>query len=180
MKIFLDPGHGGIAEGAVSESGLKESDVTLDICKRLGDILEDNGYDVKYSRTNNETVSLYERAMMANNWGADYFVSVHCNAADSENANGTETFFYPNSTKGGELALWIQDELVNKIELRDRGIKNANFAVLRLTKMPAVLVETAFISNPTEAELLADPDFRQKCAEGIAEGIINYLQISNG
>lgn len=176
-KICIDPGHGGMDPGAVGPTGLKEKDIVFDIATRLGKILTANGINIKYTRKTDIFVGLSERAAIANKWGADYFVSVHCNAATSRSAGGTETYHYAGSAKGKALANCIQTELVNTLKLTNRGIKTANFAVLRETSMPAVLAEVAFISNPAEEKKLADPAFRQKAAEAIARGICKYLGI---
>lgn len=177
-KVMLDPGHGGKDPGAVGPTGLKEKDVTLDISKRVGSLLAANGVTISYSRTGDTFLSLSSIAAAANNWKADYFVSIHCNAFTSRAVNGTETFYYPGSSKGKTLASCIQVELVNALKLIDRGVKTAKFVVLEETKMPAVLTEVAFISNPEEEKKLADPAFRQKAAEGIARGICKHLGIS--
>lgn len=175
-KVALDPGHGK-DPGAVGPTGLKEKDVAFDITTRLGKLLTSNGINIKYTRTADAFVGLSERAVIANRWGADYFVSVHCNAATTSSASGTETYHYAGSAKGKALANCIQTELVNTLKLTNRGIKTANFAVLRETSMPAVLAEVAFISNPAEEKKLADSAFRQKAAEAIARGICKYLGI---
>ncbi len=176
MKVFIDPGHGGYDSGAVSSSnGLKESETNLNVSLRLGAILQSQGHTVRYSRTTDIYVSLGTRAAEANSWGADYFISVHCNSATDPQANGTETLFYRQGTTAEKLAGYVQKALVAANGLRDRGIKQRNLAVLRLTKMPAILTELAFISNPREAYLLSTSEFRQKCAQGIANGFQNFL-----
>lgn len=177
MKIFIDPGHGGNDPGSVNENlGLTEAFVNLDTAKRLQSILNARGYETKMSRTTDTFVGLRERANMANEWGANYFISVHANSVDNPNANGTETLYYKNNTPGEALANEIQENLILQTNLADRGIKpRPNLAVLRLTNMPAVMAELAFISNPTEAALLATPEFRQKFAQGIADGLINFI-----
>ena len=176
MKIFIDAGHGGNNPGAISATGLKEADVNLDVALKLGRILESWGYDIMYSRTENVSVSLQERARMANTWGADYFVSIHCNSNENPIYGGTSTFFYREGTVAESFAYTVNNALVRQIELRNIGIFAANFAVLRLTSMPAILVELAFISNPAEAQLLSTNAFRQKCAIGIANGIAEFTQ----
>lgn len=176
MKIFLDPGHGGFDPGAVNTStGLKESDVNLDVALELGKLLESNGYLIKYSRTTDEPVSLDTRANMANEWSANYFVSIHCNSSVVETAKGTETFFYREGITSEKLAKVVQNELVDQIKTKDRGTSIANFAVLRLSFMPSILVELAFISNNEEAALLATKDFRNKCAKGIENGLVKFI-----
>ena len=174
MKIFVDAGHGGKNPGAIGTNGLHEADITLDIALKLGRILVNWGYEVNYSRTTDKTVSLSERARLANNWGADYFVSIHCNSNTNPNANGTSTYFYKKGTIAESFAQTVNNSLVRQIELKDLGIFSANFAVLRLTDMPAILVETAFISNAYEASLFSTNSFRQNCAIGIANGIAEF------
>lgn len=176
MKIFIDPGHGGNNPGAVGANGLREADVNLDVALRLGRILTEWGYEIMYSRTEDATVSLSQRANMANNWGADYFVSIHCNSNVNPVYRGTQTFYYRAGTTSQRFATVVNNALVAQIGLPDLGTASANFAVLRLTRMPAILVEMAFISNPTEAALLATPSFRENCAIGIANGIAEFTQ----
>ena len=174
MKIFLDAGHGGSNPGAIAPTGLEEATVNLDVTLRLGDILTARGYEVNYSRTTNQDVSLAERARLANNWGANYFVSIHCNSATNPTYNGTESFYYREGTTAERFAETVNTALVRQIGLKDLGVKARNLAVLRLTTMPATLVELAFLSNPREAQLLATDSFRENCAIGIANGIIEF------
>jgi len=177
MKIFIDPGHGGTDPGAVNQNfGITEASVNLDTANRLNNILTARGYETRMSRTTDTFVGLRERAEMANDWGADYFISVHSNANDNPSANGTETLYHRNNTRGERLANEIQKELILQTNRTDRGIvERPNLAVLRLTNMPAVMAELAFISNPEEAALLSTPEFRQKAAQGIADGITNFI-----
>jgi N-acetylmuramoyl-L-alanine amidase len=177
-KIMIDPGHGGKDPGAIGPSGLKEKDVNLDIAKRLGEILKVNGITVNYTRTTDIFVDLGDRAAIANRWGANYFVSVHCNAFTDRQAHGTETYCYDFGGEGEKLARKVQASLVKATGLRNRAdVKKAGFTVLKKTAMPAILVETAFISNPNEEKKLANSAFRQTVANGIASGICEYLGI---
>ncbi|MFV0441832.1 MAG: N-acetylmuramoyl-L-alanine amidase [Lachnospirales bacterium] len=177
MKIFLDPGHGGTDSGGISPyiDNFYEKNATLDICLRLERILLDRGYEVEMSRRIDTTVSLNERINKANNWGADYYVSVHVNSFTNPNANGVETYYYPTSENGEVLASEIQSQLVLETTLEDRGVKPRDLAVLRRTTMPAALAEIGFISNPLEGELLHQEHFRQLCAEAIADGITQTI-----
>ena len=181
MKVFIDPGHGGSDPGAVNESfGITEAFVNLDIAKRLQSILYARGYETMMSRTTDDFVGLRERANMANNWGANYFISVHSNASENPNANGTETLYHRENTTGERLANEIQVQLILQNNLSDRGIiPRPNLAVLRLTNMPAVMAEVAFISNPKEAALLASPEFRQQSAQAIADGFTNFINMNS-
>ncbi|MCD8158489.1 MAG: N-acetylmuramoyl-L-alanine amidase [Clostridiales bacterium] len=174
MKIFIDPGHGGVNPGAIGIDGLEEAEVNLDVSLRLGEILAGRGYDIEYSHMGDETLSLAERAKRANDWGADYYVSIHCNSNTDPSIGGTETFYYREGIRAQSFAETVNNALVAQINLRDIGIFARNLAVLRLTKMPAILVELAFLTNPTEARLLETPEFRQSCAVGLSNGIIEF------
>jgi len=177
MKIFIDPGHGGNDPGAVGPTGLMEKDVNLSIAIRVYQILKGHNIDARLTRSDDRRVELVERVQMANSANADYFVSIHINSATNSSATGTETFAYPYSINGLELAKYIQNNLVNEIGLANRGVKTANFLVLRETKMPAVLVEVAFINNPKEEKLLREQNFIKKAAEGMAKGILEFVGI---
>ena len=126
-----------------------------------------------------DTISadLSARANIANQSGADIFVSIHCNSADAPSAHGVETHSYPDSVQGKLLVQKLQARLVSALDLTDRGCKESNFAVVRMTNMPAALVEIAFISNTTEEALLANDEFQNKAALAIAQGICDYLGV---
>lgn len=173
-KIHLDAGHGGKDPGALG-NGLKEKDITLPVTLKVGSILNKYAIATTYSRTTDIFVELSERAQMANNTNADLFISIHTNAHNS-NAQGVETYSFPGSKNGARLAKCIQDSVLSsKLYTKNRGIKTAKFAVLRQTKMPAALIEMAFITNEQDARLLND--MRDDFAEAIAEGILDYLGI---
>lgn len=112
---------------------------------------------------------------MANNANVQYFVSIHANSASVSNAKGTEVYYSPGSANGEKLAKAIQDEVVKATNLYNRGIKTANFYVLRNTNASAALVETGFISNPTEEKLLKDNAFQEKMAQAIAKGVLRAI-----
>jgi len=183
--IVIDPGHASIQPGgwsdpgAVGPSKLYERDVVLDIGMTVSKLLKDKGANVIMTRTGNTNLTLGGRADVANNNKADIFVSIHTNANTSRAINGSSTYFYGNVNgqyqAREKLAKSIQKELVTSAQRKDLGILQSPFAVLKYTKVPSVLVETAFISNYEEEKLLADPGFRQKVAQGIAQGIENYF-----
>jgi N-acetylmuramoyl-L-alanine amidase len=177
VKIAIDPGHGGKDPGAVGPSGLREKDVALTVAKKVAEYLQSASIPVKMTRTSDVYVELKDRAKIANSFGADYFVSLHCNAFTSPTACGTETYCYKRGGKGEILAKAIQDELIAAIGLTDRGVKEGNFYVLRETNMPAALTELAFISNPNEEKLLASAEFQNKCALAIAKGIGKVINV---
>ncbi|MED4124042.1 N-acetylmuramoyl-L-alanine amidase [Halalkalibacterium halodurans] len=169
-KIFIDPGHGGRDPGAVA-NGVQEKDIALSVALAIKKFLEENfdNIEVKLSREDDRFLSLSERARLANAWGADYFVSIHCNAGGG---TGFETFIHDSrSTKSVAYQNVVHPEILTTMGVRDRGKKAANFAVLRLTNMPAILTENLFIDNPSDAKLLKDPVFLQQVARGHVEGI---------
>ncbi|MGB9825558.1 MAG: N-acetylmuramoyl-L-alanine amidase [Desulfofundulus sp.] len=178
MRVVLDPGHGGYDPGAIGPVGLKEKDVTLAVALKVARELRRAGVEVILTRESdsvpwpaNVTQDLAARCEIANNAGAAPFVSIHCNSASDPSACGTETYCYKPSGESEALARAVQEELVAAVGRPNRGIKTANYYVLRRTNMPAVLTELAFISNPQEEQLLASDAIRETCAVAIARGI---------
>ena len=178
--IVIDPGHGGSDDGA-THNGLVEKNLTLDISKRLRVLLIARGWQVKMTRETDVDVfapndsahdELQARCDVANNAGARLFVSVHINSFTGPSLNGTTTYYY----KGGDasFAEAIHRRLAANLKTADRGVRKENFYVIRHTTMPAVLVETAFLSNPEDAALLRSPAFLQQVALSIADGIGDY------
>ena len=174
-KVCIDAGHGGTDPGAVGPNGTKEKDVALQIALLVRDALQRCGIEVMHTRDTDKYMSLSERAAIANKAGADAFVSVHCNSATNAAAKGAETYAFSKQSKGYQLAEDIQKLLVRATELADRGVKTANFAVLRETGMAAALVELGFISNVEDEKLLINKSWQKKSAEAIAKGIVQYL-----
>jgi N-acetylmuramoyl-L-alanine amidase len=178
--IVIDPGHGGSDTGAM-HNGLVEKSLTLDISQRLRAILVSRGWTVKMTRERDVDVvapnddartELQGRCDVANNAGARLFVSVHINSFTQSYLNGTTTYFYkPNDQS---FAAMIQRRLISLLGTKDDGARRENFYVVRHTTMPAVLVETAFLSNPDDAARLKSPAFLQNVAQGIADGIADY------
>ncbi|MEK4181718.1 N-acetylmuramoyl-L-alanine amidase [Aeribacillus sp. FSL K6-1121] len=171
VKIFIDPGHGGNDPGAVA-NGLKEKDLTLKIAKKIQSLLSEyEGVSVKLSRTTDVYLSLSERADMANKWEADFFISVHINAGGG---TGFESYIYnkPN-TKSVAYQNVIHPEIMKAIgNVKDRGKKRANFAVVRETKMPAILTENLFIDNSSDAAKLKSDSFLSQIAFGHVQGLV--------
>ncbi|MBM3701343.1 MAG: PKD domain-containing protein, partial [Actinobacteria bacterium] len=176
IKVFLDAGHGGNDPGAVWY-GYQEKVANLDIALRVKSKLEANGFSVAMTRTSEITKSLDERVAMANSSGADIFVSIHNNASLSPYAHGTETFWCANGVAGSsQLASLIQSNVVSSTGRANRGVKTANFRVIKFTTMPAALVEGVFMSNQTESDLLKTAEFREKMADGIYRGIRKFAE----
>ena len=176
MKIFINPGHGrnsttGVfVPGAVGPTDLIEADINF----RVGQLLNSKIGGLcttKLYQDANHTVVCNE----ANLFQSDYFVSIHCNAHADRSANGTETYCYALGGQGEKLARSVQTELIKALKLRDRGVKTANFEVLRGTKATAILVELGFISNPAEEALMKNAQWLDSAAEALAIGISNYV-----
>ena len=178
IKVAIDPGHGGYDSGAAGRNGVLEKNVTLAVSLKLGQVLKNSGIDVVYTRTSdrcpwpsNKNAELQMRCDIANDANADYFVSIHCNSADTSAATGIETYYDRDSKRGNVLAQNIQNELVREFGYKNRGIKPCGFYVVRHTKMQAVLVELEFISNSNREKMLNNPAYQQRYAEAIARGI---------
>ena len=173
--IVLDAGHGGKDPGANNSDAI-EKEITLSIAKMTQEILEDAGYKVKMIREDDCFVELTERPEIANRKNAKVFVSIHCNSSEDGVGKGIETFYTEQKGEADEnLATQLHEAIIKHTEADDRGVKTADYTVLVRTKMPAVLIETGFLTNSTECELLKDEEYQKKLAEGIAEGIILYL-----
>lgn len=183
--IVIDPGHASLQSGAsdpgaIGPHGVYEKNVVLAIAIRLKDQLEAAGATVLMTRTGDTNLSLTGRAALANLHQADVFVSIHANANTSSAINGTSTYYYGGVSGQAEvrkkLAQAVQSELVQSLGRQNRGVLSASFVVLRETVVPSILVETAFLSNPTEEALLTDGDFQELAAVGITNGLIRYFQ----
>ena len=177
-SIMLDAGHGGRDPGAVY-NGRQEKDDTLKLTLAIGQILQNNGLDVEYTRTTDVYESPYEKAMEANKAGVNFFVSIHRNSYPTANAvSGVESLVYDKSGIKYEMAQNINEQL-ESIGFVNLGVKaRPNLIVLRRTKMPAVLVEVGFINSDTDNQLF-DDNF-QDIAEAIASGILDTLESSSG
>lgn len=173
-KIFIDPGHGGKDSGAVA-NGLQEKNIVLDIAKRIEKLLQHyEGIQVKLSRTDDRFLELTDRARLANEWSADYFISIHINAGGG---TGYEDFIYNGNVSANTVSNQhvMNAEIVKATGFHNRGKKRANFAVLRHTNMPAILTECGFIDNANDARLLKQLAFLDKVAEGHVNGLVNIF-----
>ncbi|MCB2361717.1 N-acetylmuramoyl-L-alanine amidase [Clostridium estertheticum] len=187
-KIVLDAGHGKYDPGAIGPTGVQEKDVTLAITLKVGEILIKNNVDVVYTRTtddiaytdnnDNQVKNLQLRCDISNKAKPDYFVAIHANASDIPAAHGIETFYYDGNSAGSKLAQNVQTELIKATGKADRGIKTANDYVFRNSSATAILVETSFVTNPTEEKLLASDSYQNTLAKAIATGILKTLGIT--
>ena len=229
-RVVIDPGHGGLDTGAEGGSGLAEKTLALEVARRAASILSSSSdrIEVALTRERDEAVPLGERALAAERYGADLFVSVHANASDDRGAHGAEVFFLAldggtdaearalaaqenaalaalddsnasHAAASDEVASILVDVTREETIIRssrlaesvveafragravpDRGVKQADFAVLRSVRMPSVLVEIGFVTNPDDARRLASAEYRQRIAEGIALGVENFLSTEAG
>ncbi|ALX48545.1 N-acetylmuramoyl-L-alanine amidase [Lentibacillus amyloliquefaciens] len=181
MKLYLDPGHGGSDPGAQG-NGMDEKNINLDIARRIRDILASDyrNINVRMSRTDDSTKNLSHRTNEANTWGADYYLSIHCNSFNG-NAQGYEDFIH-SSLSGSSTTARYQDiihaEVTEVNQLRNRGQKQANFHVLRETTMSALLTENGFIDNAHDADLIKDASWRQTVAQGHVIGLAKAFNLA--
>lgn len=167
--VVLDAGHGGADRGTYWNR-LAEKSLTLDVAKRVETILKRNGVTTVMTRRTDRTVSLDGRAALANRYRKAMLVSIHFNATRITGISGFETYY--RSDRGRRIAHNIQQAMVQRVPGKSRGIKVGNFAVLKRTRGPAVLIECGFVSNKAEAARCGSPAHRQKLAEAIARGIL--------
>lgn len=171
--VVLDAGHGGSDPGAISVTKKKEKDFNLAVTLKVYELLlKESKIEVVLTRDSDTYPTLPERAKLANDLNADIFISIHANAG-SATASGVETYY----TRSESLALAnvMHKHLVSSSGLTDRKVRTKNLHVTRETKMPAVLLEFGYLSNKSDDALLATEDFRNRVAEGVAQGIKEYL-----
>ena len=174
--VVIDPGHGGPDPGAVGIGGIQEKRLVMEISQEVARLLEQQGVQVILTRTGDYDLDLAPRVALAERENATIFVSIHANAIslDRPEVNGVETFYA--SAEGRVLANTILQRILSNISMNNRGVKEANFYVIRRTSMPATLVETGFVTGAQDAPRLADPNFRRQMAAAIAQGILEYLR----
>ena len=187
-RIVLDPGHGGSDTGAIGPTGVTEKSIALRIAKRLKALLEAEGAEVILTRTEDTEVSpkkakatdveeLQARCDIANQNSADIFLSIHLDAFSGPEAHGTTGYYYERgSADSMRLADCVKRGVLRRLGTLDRGTKPCAFYVCRHTDMPAMLLETAFVSNPREEQMMNSEEGVENAAQGIAAGIAEYFQ----
>ena len=181
--IVIDAGHGGSDVGAVGPTGLTEKEVTLAVALKVEKILKAEGMKVVMTRRTDTDVAAPGASNTAELQArvdkvppqANLFISIHCNAFTNPKSNGMETFHYGGSPEGQRLAKILNEELAKFGGLNNRGVKAANFYVIKRTKCPASLIELAFITNPKEEKLLADSKYQKKIAGAIANAVKRFF-----
>lgn len=175
FHVVLDPGHGGKDPGAIA-GAVYEKDINLAIALMVRDCLaQQEGIVVSMTREDDSFLALTERAEFANKTEADLYVSIHANALDDETYSGLFTFYCADKRASLKAAESIQSAASAATGAIDRGVRTENFVVLRETDMPAVLVETGFMTCPEELALLIDGEYRAKMARGITNGILAVI-----
>ena len=173
--VVIDPGHGGPDPGAIGIGGLRETEIVLDISNQVSRILQQQGFATLLTRTGEYDFDLAPRVQIAETNRATVFVSIHANAISMSrpDVNGLETYYFES---GQDLARIIHSNVLQSTRMRDRGVRKARFYVIRNTSMPSVLVETGFVTGEEDARNFMNPGFRRQMAEGIAQGIVQYLR----
>lgn len=182
--IVVDAGHGGHDLGTNSNKTpiYEEKTLTLQTAKLVNENLKLLGYRTKMVRTDDTFIELKKRAEIANRCGARLFVSVHYNSAPKPASHGIEVFYYkakgecPRASKSRKLADSVLAETIRLTEAKNRGVKHGNFAVIRETEIPAVLIEAGFLTNADERKKIMGKAYQKKIAWGIARGIDEYIK----
>ena len=179
-KIMVDAGHGPNTAGKRSPDGtLREFSFNAAVANKLEKLLSTEGYSVIFSHGRLRDVGLSERISMANTLEVDAFVSIHANAFGNtwNDAHGIETYtcLQPSETSV-KMAICVQQAMLLRTGGKNRGVKKGDFAVLRETKMPAILVECGFMTNKKEANLLKSSAYQHQCAQAITFGLLCSLK----
>ena len=186
IKIFIDQGHNPNNPNAGAEgNGLREQDIVFRIGILLAELFRENpAFEVRLSRPTLEvqlgtsnTTSLRERVRLANEWGADYFISLHTNASSQSSATGVEAFAFSKPSVAFDLGSDIIKNISALTGLRNRGMQTrSGLYVLRKTVMPSVLVELGFITNPNDSSLMVNEP--ELFAQGVYDGTLEYLNLN--
>ena len=177
LSIVLDAAHGGEAcNDNKGKSGLREKDVNLDIVKILVGLLESQGAEVYLTRESDVGIALSDRAAVSNNRRPDLFLSIGQNSFPNSTASGTEIYYYRGDEQGKRLSQLIMKKLGESLEIKDRGVRTAEFYLLREVKASAVIIQLLYISNPHDEAMLQDQDFRAAAAAAVFDGVATYYK----
>ncbi|WKY49074.1 N-acetylmuramoyl-L-alanine amidase [Eubacteriaceae bacterium ES3] len=170
--VCINPGYGGSDPGACGD--LQEKDMNLVVSLRLGQLLQEHGFNVVYTRTDDRHLALSDRPVIANQNNADIFVSVHHNGASDSNASGTLVICYPGSTEGLKLSQLVLNGMCNQMGLSNRGIVQRDDSDVTYSDMPAVITEAMFATSPSDCHFFNNGGSELE-AQGILEGILAYF-----
>ena len=175
LVVTIDPGHGGKDPGAIGIGGLREKDIILPISIKVAQILRQNGVQAVLTRNSDYFVSLQGRVDIADRTNSDIFVSIHANSLGlgRPDISGLEVYYFDS---GLQLAQTVRRNILRSVNVRDRRVRRARFYVLRKTSMPAILIETGYVTGREDAAKLRSPQYRDQMAQAIANGILQYLK----
>lgn len=172
-KIMIDPGHGGSDNGATGAKGTIEKKLTMKTGQLVFNKLKDKGANVILSRSNDQHISLSSRVSMSHYQNVDAFISIHYDSIDNHTVRGMTTYYYHSNQK--ELASSVHKSINSLTRLKDRGVRQGNYHVIRENKQNAILLELGYISNPTEELLVNTNQYQEQVANGIVQGLANYF-----
>jgi N-acetylmuramoyl-L-alanine amidase len=175
--VVIDAGHGGHDRGGIAGQRVDEKTMNLDVALRLRSVLQSYGYRVVMTRDTDVFIPLGTRVAIANSYADAIFVCIHFNATPRRSASGIETYFYSSQSLG--LASAIHYYVAGGAPSENRGVRRRGFYVLRNTRIPSVLVECGFLTNPNEAQYAQNSSYRQKLALEIAHGIQNRASVAH-
>ena len=180
IKICLDAGHGETCTNGAPDKSYYEHEFAMDMSKRLEEILKNCGFDVGQTRRTGVDIGLNTRCEIANKWGADYYISLHTNAVGTSwsTAKGIETYVVGKGGKAEALANAVQKALVEATGVTNRGVKTANYTVLKNTNCPAILIEFGFHTNKDDVAKLKTSAYRDTLAKAVAKGVCKYLGVT--
>lgn len=173
--VMIDPGHGGKDTGAIGVNGYREKQVNLGVSRQIYDILTQRGCTVRMTRDRDVFVRLDDRVQLANRWNPQLFVSIHADAIRNRAIRGFTIYIAKGASAHSIRAAKSIETALKDMGIPSRGIRRANYRVLKYTHSPAVLVELGYLTNPSEATRLADPEYQHKLAQTIATAIGDFL-----
>ncbi|OXM16356.1 polysaccharide deacetylase [Paenibacillus herberti] len=174
FRIVIDAGHGGKDPGATGASGANEKDSNLSLAHRVNELLrQDSMFETKMTRTDDQFIELEERAELANEWKADAIISLHGNTYEDQEVSGTETIYFKKNSLA--LAQTLQKGVSKALDTRDRGVKQDQYIILSTAQVPAVIVESGYITNPKEEEMLLSDKGQETAANAIHEALKKYF-----
>jgi len=173
--VMIDPGHGGKDPGATGVNGYQEKYINLSVSKTLHSLLNQQGYSVRMTRDRDVFIELDDRVELANRWNPQLFVSIHTDSISNRYIHGFTIYIAQGASKNSIRAAQIIEKELKNSGVYSRGIRRANFRVLKYTRSPAVLVELGYLTNKAEADLLANPTYQRKLAQTLAAAISSFL-----